>query len=531
MQLRWYQDEAVFSLFDYFEHNSGNPVIALPTGTGKSLVIGDFIRRVFQWPRQRIMMLTHVKELIEQNAEKLQAIWPTAPLGIYSAGLRQRDIMLPIVFGGIQSVSKSPEIFGHRDLILIDECHLVAPSGETMYQKTIGELRKINPYLKCIGLSATAYRLKQGMITDGGIFTDICYDMTTFENFNRLVAEGYLAPIIPKRTDVEIDVSNVGISNSSCDFKGEELETAAEKVTFECCKEIVRVAFDRRCWMAFASGIGHAEHIASTLNSFGIQAAAVHSDLTDEENKTRIRDFKYGDIRCLVNMNKLTTGFDHPPIDYIAMLRPTISPGLNVQMWGRGTRPSPSTGKVNCLGSDFAGNTRRLGPINDPRIPGKPSRAGGDMPIKICEQCGAYNHPKVLICVGCGAEFEFANKLLKTASDAPIMRSDQNEIVYHDVKKVIYNRHEKRNKEGVLLKPPSMKVSYYCGMQRFSHWVCIEHGGIAGKRARDWWRQHHESEPPQTTEQALQLCSQLRVPARIRVWMNKDYPEVLGYEY
>ena len=134
---RYYQEEAEYAIFDYFSNgNNGNPIIAMPTGTGKSIVIANFIKHIFgYWPNQRVMMLTHVKELIEQNASKLQSVWPTAPLGIYSAGLRSREMIMPIVFGGVQSVSKAIEKslneqsnlppnllhFGHRDLIIIDK--------------------------------------------------------------------------------------------------------------------------------------------------------------------------------------------------------------------------------------------------------------------------------------------------------------------------------------------------------------------------------------------------------------------------
>jgi len=204
---RWYQDEAEYSIFDYFQRgNKGNPVVAMPTGTGKSIVIANFIRRIFSnWPNQRIMMLTHVKELIEQNAEKLMSIWPTAPLGIYSAGLNSREMIMPIVFGGVQSVA--PAIrrtleendgrpshlrhFGWRDLLLIDECHLLSDKESSQYQYIISELRAINPNLKVIGFTATPYRMKMGLITDNGIFTDICYDVTGVESFNRLIAEGF----------------------------------------------------------------------------------------------------------------------------------------------------------------------------------------------------------------------------------------------------------------------------------------------------------------------------------------------------
>lgn len=532
MQLRWYQDEAEYSLFDYFAHSSGNPIIAMPTGTGKSLSIAHLIKRIFeQWPRQRIIMLTHVKELIEQNAQELLNIWPTAPLGIYSAGLRQKDIMLPIVFGGIASVAKKPEIFGHRDLVFIDECHLLSPKDDTMYQTTIETLKQVNSYLKVIGWSATPYRLKQGLLTDGGLFTDICYDCTYFEAFNRLIAEGYIAPLIPKRTLTQIDLSNVGLFNG--DYSKKQLEAAVDKdeITYSAVKEMVEQGYERRSWLVFASGIANSEHIAAVLQSFGIQALAVHSKLSDEENRQRIESFKRGELRCIVNNNKLTTGFNHPPIDMIGMLRPTVSPGLWVQMLGRGTRPSPNSGKQNCLVLDFAGNTRRLGPINDPKIPGKPGKGTGDMPVRLCDSCGAYNHAAARFCCGCGKEFTFETKIFRTASEAQLLKSDAPVIEYYDVHRVLYHLHEKKNKEGIIISPPSIKVSYFCGIQMFNEWVCLEHSGLAGKRARDWWRQRHMEEPPPTTYLALQRCSELRIPARIRVWTNKKYPEILGYEY
>lgn len=258
---------------------------------------------------------------------------------------------------------------------------------------------------------------------------------------------------------------------------------------------------------------------------------ATHSKLSDKENDKRIEAFKAGELTALINNNKLTTGFDHPPIDLIGMLRPTMSPGLWVQMLGRGTRPSPATGKANCLVLDFAGNTKRLGPINDPIKPRKPGQKGGDAPVRICEACGVYNHASARWCVACATEFTFENKLFKTAGTDELLRSDAPIVEMYDVQYVTYALHEKKDKEGKLLKPPSIRVTYFCGLLKFEEWVCLEHGGMAGKKARDWWRQHHTEEPPLTTYQALQKQSELRTPKRIRVWVNKPLPEVLGSEY
>jgi DNA repair protein RadD len=523
---RWYQTEAVESIFSYFMGSTGNPVVALPTGTGKSIVIGRFMQRVLrQWPKQRFLVLTHVKELVEQNAKKLAEMWPTAPIGIYSAGLGRRDTAMSITFGGVASVVNCVEAFGHRDLLLVDECHLISPKADTMYGEVISRLKAINPHLKVVGFTATAFRLGQGMIIEGGIFTDICYDLTGVEAFNRLIAEGFISPLIPKRTRTALDVSNVGMNNG--EFAQGALQAAVDKdeITYAALREMVEFGSDRQSWLIFASGVEHAEHIADALTSFGIPAAAIHSKLKDGERDARLAAFKRGELRALSNNNVLTTGFDHPPVDLIGMLRPTMSPGLWVQMLGRGTRPSPATGKRNCLVLDFAGNTKRLGPINDPVIPKRKGPGTGEAPVRICEACGCYNHASARICINCGEEFTFQTKIIASAGTDELLRSDLPVVEYFDVQRVTYNRHQR---EGSF---PVIKVSYFTGLQKFDEWVCLEHSGFPGKKARDWWRQRHADEPPATTDEALQYVARLRVPRRIRVWVNKKIPEVLSHEY
>ncbi|MFZ1074793.1 MAG: DEAD/DEAH box helicase family protein [Minisyncoccia bacterium] len=527
MESRWYQDEAEQSVFDYYEHgNTGNPLIALPTGTGKSFVIARIIKRAMaSYPGQRIIVCTHVKELLEQNSKKLSEIWPTAPFGIFSAGLKRHDTALPIIFGGIASVKNQVKAFGHRDLMFIDEAHLLSPNADTMYHQVIGEMQEINPYMKVIGLTATPYRLGQGLLTDSGLFTDIVCDMTSMKAFNRLVAEGYIAPLIPRPTNTKFDISNVGISKG--EYIQGQLEEAVDKdaITYAACQEMVAGAADRGTWLVFASGIKHAEHVAEMLRRFGITAVAVHSKMAggNEAYAKALRDYKNGVIRCLVANNKMTTGVDHPPIDFIGMLRPTVSPGLWVQMLGRGTRPSPETMKKNCLCFDFAGNTARLGPINDPMIPGKRGKGSGDVPVKICEACGTYNHISARECCYCGAEFDIRIKLVKQADTQELIRTDAPLIEEFKVDRVMYNRH---TKPGA---PDSMRVGYVCGLRFFEEYVSIEHPHpFAAKRARDWWRRRMGTEEtPPTTEEALRWSCNLAIPRTIKVHVNKKYPEVV----
>ena len=522
--LRQYQENAIVSIFDYFTHNDGNPCLGLPCGTGKSAIIGGFIQRALSFfPKQRFLVVTHVKELIIQDVQALYRMWPTAPIGIYSAGLNKRDTVQPVIYCGIGSIIKNIQSFGHVDLLIIDEAHLLSPSESSMYQRAIAALKTINPYLKVIGFSATLYRLGQGLITDDGLFTDICFDLTGYKEFNKLIADGYICPLIPKRTNTELDVSGVSMNNG--DFAKGELQHAVDKqeITYNALKESVEYGYDRKSWLVFASGIEHCEHINEMLQSFGISCATVHSKTSVKDREDRIRAHKQGDLRALIGFKVLTTGYDNPAIDMIVDLYPTMSPGMHVQKLGRLTRPFP--GKKNGLVLDFGKNTLRNGPINDPRIPRKKGKATGDAPVKICEACGTYNHASVRFCINCNYEFIFQTKIIKTASSLELIKSDAPIIEYFNVDKVLYTRHSKAGS------PLMIKVSYYCGLQKFDEFVCLEHSKFAAKRSRDWWRQRHNSEPPTTTEAALQIISLLRVPKKIRVWVNKQFPEVLNCEF
>ena len=527
MQLRSYQQEAIDSIAAYFRTNAGNPIVAMPTGTGKSLVIAGFVQQTLQkWPRQRFIMLTHVQELIEQNANKLLELWPNAPLGVYSAGLKQKDTALPIIFGGVKSVINNIDAFGHRDLLIIDEGHLVSPKANTTYQQVIKYLKQVNPWLKVIMLTATPFRLGQGMLTDGedSIATDFCYDITGVEAFNRLIAEGYLAPLVPFKADIGLDLSSVGVSNG--EYKQDALQEAMDKteITQRALERCADMARDRRSWLIFASGVQHAEHIAAALGGFGVAAAAVHGELSAGDRRARIEAFKRGQLRCLVNMNVLTTGFDHPPVDFIGMLRPTLSPGLWVQMLGRGTRPAP--GKTNCLVADFSGNTMRLGPINDPRIP-RARRKGvsGEPPAKECDACGCINHISAVRCVNCGAEFSFKTKLVETESKQELIANDVPQVSYYNVYRVFYARHVSRSKGEEML-----RVNYLCD-NNLTFTEYVKFSGNNSFRAKSWWQQRSRDDVPTSLEGALHLMGGLRVPARIRVWTNKQYPEILSAEF
>ncbi len=532
---RDYQIAAHDSLYTYFAERVDpprprNPVIALPTGTGKAMVIAMFLMSVTsRWPGQRILALTHVKELVQQNYDELLGLWPQAPAGIYSAGIGRKELYYPITFAGIASIVKVLHLLGKIDLILVDEAHLVNPNEETMYKSLIEELLRRNPFLKVIGLTATPYRLGHGKITEDGIFTDICFDMTGMRAFNWLLQQGYLAPLVPKPTRALLDTDGVGMVGG--EFNLGKLQVAVDKdsITEAALRECLERGHDRQHWLIFASGVEHAHHIADMLTAMGVPTVCVHSNtkaypMSEAQRDENIRAFKAGEVRAVVNNNVLTTGFNFPAIDMIVMLRPTLSTVLWVQMLGRGTRPWP--GKRDCLVLDFARNSVRLGPINDPKIPRKKGEGSGEAPIKLCPSCETYIHASLKHCDHCGHEFVFSHKLEDSAGTTELIKQDLPIVEMFPVDHMTYSLHRK------LGAPEMLKVAYYSGINKsFYDYVCVEHDGFAKRKALKWWKERAPEDiaMPATAREAIELSGMLRPVTHLRVWVNKKYPEIMNY--
>jgi DNA repair protein RadD len=562
IQPRDYQIIGHNGLWGYFTQHTGNPVVAMPTGTGKSVNIAMFAYAALQsYPSTRIMALTHVKELISQNFRALQRVWPEAPAGIYSSGLKKRDTSSPITFGGVASVVRHIDDFRHIDLVVIDECHMLPPpplkanaeteaqsNPDAMYHRIIDALKSVNPYVKVVGFTASPWRMGHGLITSpGSIFTDFAVDMTSMQWYNWFVEQGYLTKLVTLPTNVGLDTSGVGMSQG--DYNQRELNeklAGQDKEHYQACAEIVRHGADRRKWLIFTAGVERAEWVADVLNSMGVAATFVHSKMDDPGGKIRderIADYRKGLYRAMVGNNIFTTGFDDPEIDLIGMLRPSKSVPLWVQMLGRGGRPLyaggfdlttvngrlwaiQAGGKANCLVLDFARNTMNLGPVNDPVIPKRKGESAGDIPVKICGECGCYNHLAARVCDNCGAAFPIGQKLTHEAFKGDIIRTEEPVLEWFNVSTVIYRKHQKGGGR------PSVRVTYSCGFRAFDEWVFIEHEGYLGKKARDWWRTRaNMAEVPPNADEFIKYKHLLKWPKKIQVQTNKPYPEVIRYEY
>lgn len=483
--LRDYQENAIGQLYYWLQNYEGNPCLVLPTGSGKSHIVAALCKDALQnWPETRILMLTHVKELIEQNAEKMRLHWPNAPMGIYSAGMNQRDLGEPITFASIQSVRNRAKQIGFIDLILVDECHLVGHKEEGGYRQLIGELQKINPALRVIGLTATPYRLGHGWITTKpAIFDEPLIYPTTIKE---LVDEGYLSPLRSKVTAHSYDTSQV--HKRGGEFVEGELQKLidTDEQNQRVADEIILLAEDRRAWLIFCAGVEHAQHMEGILNSKGIPSGCVLGETSSAERESLIQKFRTGELRALTNANVLTTGFDYPDIDLIAMLRPTCSTSLYVQMAGRGMRPKSHTD--HCLVLDFAGNVESHGPIThvQPSETGTAAAAEkGKSPTKTCPECNEINHLSAVICAACGHAFESTAKALEL-SDADIMALDGGRTL--QVGSWEWRPHLSANSLKMTLKLTYIPSKFFShkSAPRVTEYFPINHEGYAGTKA---WKQ------------------------------------------
>lgn len=505
MQLREYQVEAVNKTVEYLSTpNPGHPIIVMPTGSGKTIIICEFINQYLSDKiGSNVLVLSHVKEILEQDYKALTEYFDGYEVGLYSQGLDSKTIR-KITVAGIQSVWRSPNKFNHFDIIIIDECHLVTIKQTGMYRKFLNQIEA-----NYIGLTATPFRLGHGYIHQGkgALFTDIVYDLSSSDNFNKLVEDGYLTKLITKSTIMEMNTDKIRIRAG--DFAQNDLSKAFDRktITDNAVNEIVKFGKNYKKWLIFAIDIEHAEHISGTLSSYGVKSLCIHSKM-DGDRLELVRDFKEGGYRAIVNVDILTTGFDVPEIDLIAMLRPTKSPVIHVQTIGRGLRIAAN--KSHCLVLDFAGNTERLGPINYIQIKNKEkSEKKGEPITKKCPDCGCVYHPTVKICDACGHEFIFKEKLKASASVADIVRGELEKWI--SVSEVTYSIYRKSQK------PDSLLVTYQCGLSKFKEWVCFAHKGYAKYKADAWVRYRMNGYRPEDLGDLYKNSHLLKKPIEIKV--------------
>lgn len=525
-------------MYSHLRARDDNPCIVIPTAGGKTPVMAVICRDTVAW-EGRILILAHVKELLEQTRNHILSVAPdlTLDVGVYSAGLKSRDTDTKILVAGIQSVYKRAEELGPFDIVMVDEAHTIPVDGDGMYLSFLHDMEKVNPNVRVIGLTATPLRTKEGMVCSPvNILNHICFEVGVKE----LIVQGYICPLISVAGAKLADTSMLHVRAG--EFMADEVEDMMDEdgLVKSACAEIIEATSDRKAVLIFASGVKHGKHIAELIPG----AETIFGDTPSDERADTIARFKAGDIKYLVNMGVLTTGFDAPTIDCVALLRPTLSPGLFYQMVGRGFRLSPE--KKNCLVLDYGGNVLRHGPVDELRIDRRHNTKGdGQAPAKQCPECRALVSTGYSVCPVCGFIFpppEKAKHDGKASLDGIL--SGQTTTEAFPVQHVYYRIHTKMGAEET--DPKTMRVEYVLGLNHFvSEWICFEHTGWARQKAENWWRQRRiKGSPeleakwggyvPKTSKEAVELaeagelCKTKSIV--VKTIAGERYQQVVGYE-
>lgn len=530
---RWYQDEMVDALINSV-NKSLHPVAAAPTASGKSIVLVKMCAKYLKKNNKDILILSHTKEILKQDYMALKK-YGFRDFGLYSAGLDKRETGRRITVAGIQSVYNKPELFKNVGIVIVDECHLVSPDDETMYRKLFNKIDA-----QFCGLTATPYRLGSGFIYTGenALFNDLCYDLTTFENFNRLVEEGYLSKLVTKPTTTKLNTAKLKLVGG--DFKQNQMssEFDKEKINRAIIKEIVEAGVDYKRWLIFAIDIEHAEHLEKLFIEHGILAKAIHSKMEDDRDDV-LDAARKGIIRAVINVDILTTGYDDPEIDLLAIVRPTDSPSLHVQINGRGMRIFP--GKDHCLVMDFAGNTARLGAINDIQIDDKgfkKEKKDDDKPTRICPECKVEISTRYRTCTECGYEFPVIErktyeKLSITASNDEVFLFKK-KLATPDVWRGVVDVSVRR-KKGYGRRPDSMYVDYLTTAGTVHEQICYDHDGYAKHKANLFVRSRlgyiENLRMPFDLDELFLASKYFRKPKEIRADTSTKYHKVLDIKW
>ncbi len=426
MKLRYYQRNAIDALHSWFDTKPEDPaLIALPTAAGKTIIFSHFIKEVFNKnPKARFLIMAHRKELVAQAESKLKSVWPDAPVGVLAAGMKrfQHNAQILVASRDTLASPKRLEKVGKFDYMIIDEAHNVPPSSLTRYKKIIDTLSE-RQSMKVMGCTATPYRMGQGYIygkRKDHFFKGLAYSVSIPE----LIQAGYLCRLsaFAVNDNAIIDAGKVSLKFKGGDFREKELEDIAmvDETIIEVISDWIDNAYTkgRTASVFFCVSVLHAQKMTQYLQQHGISAAVVTGETPNQERDKILADFESGKIHALCNVGVLTEGWDAPRTDCIALLRPTQSIGLYVQMCGRGMRLHDD--KENCLLLDYGENVARHGCLDEVE-PGE-SLPGRYKP-KICASCNAINSPSAKECIECGQVFESTqSKVLWTKKEREVAR-------------------------------------------------------------------------------------------------------------
>lgn len=505
MELRPYQRDAVSAAVNVIKAG-GHPVLSLPTGSGKSLVLAEIARQALA-AGQRVLSVTHVQELVEANAAEFERLTGIKP-GVLCAGLERRDTADDVLFASVQSLYRPAQRgeIAAVDVIVVDECHLVADkkSGAKFYPMVFDAF----PAARRVGLSATPYRLDGEVYGRDGYFTELAYEANVLD----LVNLGYLAPLVGVNTLIRVDRSELKKIAGEFEMKAVTLQEDREWLN-RVVPSVLALAAERKHIAVFCPSVETAALATEVFREKGCSADYVVGDTEDRSGK--LEAWKAGGCRVMCSVNVLTTGFNFPALDCIVCLRPTASQGLWVQMLGRGTRRA--AGKKNCLVLDYAGNLLVHGGIAaGVRDAFDESPAPGQPPVKV----SAAPRPELIATV---KRVQQVSEL--TELDPMFARSAGADAEVRDVSYVVLP-------SKTLTGRKLLMVAYDCERNglRFSakQFVCTEYDGYAYQQAAGWFARRGCGSFPRSAEKAKTVARGLPCPRAVKVRRTGNWMNVIG---
>ena len=334
-ELRPYQQQARDRIHAEWDAGHTRTLLVLPTGTGKTIVFASVAADQVR-AGDRVLILAHRGELLEQAADKLQR-----STGLVSAVEKAESTCLDswfrVVVGSVQTLQRTARLerfpqdyFG---TIIIDEAHHAITDG----------YRRILDYFsgaKVLGVTATPDR--GDMRNLGEVFDSLAYEYKLTD----AIKEGYLCKIMAQTIPLQLDITSVTMSGG--DYAVGDLGTALDPYLEQIAAEMAQRCKDRKT-VVFLPLIKTSQKFRDLLNTYGFRAAEVNGQ--SDDRRQVLADFDAGKYNVLCNSMLLTEGWDCPSVDCVVVLRPTKVRSLYSQMVGRGTRLSP--GKTDLLLLDF----------------------------------------------------------------------------------------------------------------------------------------------------------------------------------
>lgn len=502
IEVRHYQIEAVKAGLAAIQDGIDS-IIVLPTGAGKSLVCGSIVHTLVKEYGLRVLLLSHRKELLVQDERAMHMI-DDIDTGIYCAGLGRKESHNDVVLASVASVFRNPFVVGPRDVVVIDECHLIGRNANTMYGRLLqGKFRNSVR----LGLSATPYRLDSGSLVEGkgALFRDIAIQVTA----RQLIDEGYLCPLVGIGAD-DGKIETDGIHKRAGEFITSELEQVAmeEKLIEDSAAEIIRLGDGRKSHLIFCVSVAHAKMMTEELQQQGMSCLTVWGDMPAQDREQAIEMLRKREISALTNVDVLTTGVDIPNIDCVTLLRPTCSKSRHIQSLGRGMRLSHTTGKTDCLVLDFGGNCERHGDIDDMDV-GFTDFVDLQQKRKTEERKKAARETQLL---------NLSHDRCAAAID-PMLGGRPLEDFH--VKKVSFQTWDSRNPKYDGARNLVVVYETY-EQEKIRKWLCVEYTGNALRFAKLWFalRGVKSEDVPNNAGRALKLAQKLEQPNTITCRQN-----------